>query len=410
MSESLFPHSYAAVAAELRRRVRGSSGPTLQLLTGPRQVGKTTLLLELASEWGKQAIYAAADGPEAVLPGWWENLWRRAEGLAARKAALLLLDEVQYLGDWARMLKSRLDDARRRKVRLRVVASGSSALALGRGSRETMAGRFERLRLLHWPAGALAARFGIDGAEAARVFVERGCYPGAVPLLADTARWRVYLRESIIEPAIGRDLLAVQPVRKPALLRQVFAVAAGHPAEIVSVQKIAGQLSGEGALETISHYLHLLEEAALVAGLPKHSEREIRRRASPPKLIVLNNAILAALADQPPSPSANPSLWGRWVENACAALAWNSGQAVRYWREEPLEVDLVTEGSWGCWAIEVKTGPYSVRDLSGASEFCRRYPRFTPLLLCGREMEGPARAAGMAAQTWEDFLLRGPAP
>jgi hypothetical protein len=61
----------------------GEPPPTrIQLLAGPRQVGKTTLLLELAEHFGESAIYAAADGPEAALPGFWERTWTRAEVVA----------------------------------------------------------------------------------------------------------------------------------------------------------------------------------------------------------------------------------------------------------------------------------------------------------------------------------------
>ena len=97
--------------------------------------------------------------------------------------------------------------------------------------------------------------------------VRFGSYPGAVELEKTPARWRAYLRDAIIEPAIGRDMLALGTVRKPALLRQVFAVAAGSPAQIISLQKMQGQLQDSGALETVAHYLALLQDAYLIASL-----------------------------------------------------------------------------------------------------------------------------------------------
>ena len=161
------------------------------------------------------------------------------------------------------------------------------------------------------------------------------------------------------------------------MFRQVFALCASLPAQIVSLQKLQGRLRDAGALETIAHYLTILEEAYLVAPVEKFSPRPLRRRAAPPKLVTLNNALLAAL-DSPGSPdvSTDPERYGRWVENACLAYAWNAGQRVSYWREEPLEVDAIIEGGWGAWAVEVKTRPFQMDALTGLLEFCRRHPRF----------------------------------
>jgi predicted AAA+ superfamily ATPase len=155
-----------------------------------------------------------------------------------------------------------------------------------------MAGRFERLSLTHWSARALSVAFALPPAEAAVALVQTGSYPGAFPLRADPARGRAYVRDAIVEPAIGRDLMALTSIRRPALLRQIFAVAAGMPAQIVSLQKLQGQLGDPGALETVAQYLSLLSDAYLVAPLEKFSERVIRRRRAPPKLVTLNNALI----------------------------------------------------------------------------------------------------------------------
>jgi predicted AAA+ superfamily ATPase len=271
-----------------------------------------------------------------------------------------------------------------------------------------MAGRFERLILSHWQATELASRFQLDGSRAALEVVRMGGYPGAMALAGDPGRWRAYLRDSIVEPAIGRDLLATQPIRRPALLRQVFAIAVGHPAEVVALQKIRGLLSDAGSLETLAHYLDLLEEAFLVTAVRKYSGKVLRRRAAAPKLVTLNNALLASWADAPrPGRNVDPARFGRWVENACLAMAWNCGQDIHYWRDGPLEVDLVSRGSWGRWAVEIKTGRVATRDLSGALEFCRRYPEFRPALVCDAERVEIGARARVTAISWEEFLLDG---
>lgn len=217
------------------------------------------------------------------------------------------------------------------------------------------------------------------------------------------------MRDSIIEPAIGRDVLALGVVRRPALLRQVFAVAVGAPAQIVSLQKLQGQLQDRGSLETIAHYLGLLEQAYLVASLQKFGEREHRQRAAPPKLVVLNNALLSAMHPHGAAdPSSEPARFGLWVENACLAFACNRGQRVAYWREEPFEVDGVITGSWGEWAIEIKTGGFDSKDLRGLLEFCRRYPRHRPLVITSPGQEHHAERLGIASISWPDFLMSGP--
>jgi predicted AAA+ superfamily ATPase len=400
--------TYREVRDELLKRLREAAPGRVQILSGPRQVGKTTLLLELAKEFAERATYVSADSTEAQMPGWWEQVVRAA-GERARKAGggILLADEIPYMPDWARRLKSEADRIFRAKLPLHVVASGSSAIQLGKGAKETMAGRFERLRLFHWPAAELMRCFHLPADEAVSQFVTSGSYPGSQALLGQPDRWLAYLRDSIVEPAIGRDILNLETVRKPALLRQVYAVAVGHPAEVVSLQKLAGELAERGALETIAHYLQLLEEACLVAGMRKYSERTVRQRAAPPKLTVLNHGLLAATG-LAPDRDRDPVRWGRWVENAVGAFAWNAGQTVRYWRAEPLEVDWVLDGSWGSWAIEVKTGAYRPQDSRGLLEFCRLHPRFQPLLLCNEGDEASGRDGGVRTQSWASFLMGGP--
>lgn len=410
MTSSEFHLSYRQALAHLLDRLAEPAPGRIQFLAGPRQVGKTTLLLAIQAQQGKHALYAAADGPEASVPGFWERLWVQAEAIAAgQDHAVVLLDEVHLLRDWAAQLKGEWDRLRRRRIPVHVVATGSSALRLAAGSRESLAGRFERITLSHWSAAALVDELAVLPEEAPDLLVRRGSYPGALENRLDPARWSAYVRDAILEPAIGRDILAVAVVRKPALLRQVFGVCASSPAQIVSLQKIQGQLQDAGSLETIAHYLSLLEDAYLVGALTKFSGRLARRRAAPPKLVTLNNALLAAVDPRgPPESHTDPQRFGAWVENACLAHAWNAGQHVSYWREEPHAVDGVLEGSWGSWAIEVKTGTLATSDFIGLGEFTRRHPRFRPLILCDAEALPAAARTGFQAMPWRGFLLGGP--
>jgi hypothetical protein len=279
---------------------------------------------------------------------------------------------------------------------------------LATGSRESLAGRFERLTLSHWSASALVDAFDIAASDAAEMIVRMGAYPGAFALKDDVRRWTAYVHDAILEPAIGRDILALAPVRKPALLRQVFAVAVASPAQIVSLQKIQGQLQDAGSLTTIVHYLSLLEEGYLVTALGKYSTRAARRRNAPPKLVILSNA-LVNVADPagPPDPKRDPARFGAWLENACLACACNAGQQVSYWREEPLEVDAVLNGTWGKWVVEVKGGPVQTRELQGLLEFHRRFPKYQPLLIATEEAKKTAERVGVRFLEWHEYLLTG---
>jgi predicted AAA+ superfamily ATPase len=407
-----FRLGFREARALLDRRLTEPAPGRIQLLAGPRQVGKTTLLLDIAERQGDAAIYVAADGPEAALPGFWERLWVRAEETTVRAGrAVVLLDEVHHLHDWAAHLKGEWDRLRRRRRPVHVIATGSSALRLTAGSRESLAGRFERITLSHWSASSLVEVFGVPPPDVAELVVRMGSYPGAFELRRDLARWTAYVRDAILEPAVGRDILALAAVRKPALLRQVFGIAASSPAQIVSLQKIQGQLQDAGALETVAHYLALLEEGFLVAPLQKYATRVARQRAAPPKLVVLSNALVAVMEPRGiPERTADPERWGTWMENACLAFAWNAGHRVSYWREEPFEIDGVIEGSWGSWALEIKTGRISPSDLRGLGEFVRRHPSFHALVVCDAEARATVERAGFAAMPWADFLLHGPRP
>lgn len=402
--------SLAHVRTLLLSRLKEPPPGRIQLLTGPRQIGKTTLLLDLAEQLGEQAIYSAGDDPTTSLPGAWERLWQEARQRSTGGPVILLLDEVQRWRDWSTRLKAEWDATLRGREPLTVVATGSSALQLGSGSRESLAGRFERLTLSHWHAADVATAFGVNAQDAALAVVRVGGYPGAFQYMTDVARWAAYVRDAIIEPALSRDVLDLADVRKPELLRQVFAIAASSPAQIISLQKLQGLLQDRGALETVAYYLSLLHEAELIAPLDRFTTQKRRQRRAPPKLVVLNNALASAIHPEgPPDRATHPDRFGIWVENACLAHAINSGQTVRYWREEPLEVDGVIEGDWGAWAIEIKTGRVVPPvDLRGLAEFTKRNPTFRALVVTEQSSIAEVTRAGFTAISWDAFLLHGP--
>ena len=328
---------YRAFKDKLSRRLE-EPAPLIQVLIGPRQVGKTTAIRQILANRG---IYFSADSPVPLPASEIERLWLEALALPEQ---LLAIDEIQKISDWSEMVK-KLWDAK--KAPMKLVLLGSAALAIEKQLKESLAGRYELIRVEHW-----------NFIEAKKVFqvtfdqyLEFGCYPGSVSLLHDLERWGAYIRDSIVEPAIGRDILQLHPVDSPALLRQVFRVCVGHPAQIVSLNKLQGMLQDSGALATLQSYLELLSFGFLVTGVQKYSANAIRTRASPPKLIVHDNALIRAF-ERPATDRPSPERMGHYLENAVGARFIEAGWDTFYWKDKNNEVDFIVLGPRGeKWAV-----------------------------------------------------------
>lgn len=330
----------------------------IQVLAGPRQAGKTTLALQALAAVDRPHHYASADSPSLQDRTWVEQAWRRARMIAEDgTGAVLVLDEVQKIERWADVVKARWDEDTRSGRSLHVVLLGSSPLLVHRGLTESLAGRFEVLRVPHWSYREMSQAFGWTLDE----YLFFGGYPGAAPLTADEDRWRSYILESLVETTVGRDILLHAQVRKPALLRRLFDLACRYSGQILSYQKMLGQLQDAGNTTTLAHYLGLLEGAGMVAGIEKYAGEQVRRRASSPKLQVLNTALMSAVSGRSFSDAmADSEYRGRLVESAVGAhllaRARLGGPTVYYWRDRGREVDFVVETGEGLAAIEVKSG------------------------------------------------------
>jgi uncharacterized protein len=370
----------------------------MQVVVGPRQVGKTTLVRWALGESGLPNHYATADDPGSLTEGWLRQQWEIGRARSAgnrRKGAVLAIDEIQKLPNWSEQVKRLWDEDTAARAGLRVVVLGSSPLLLQKGLTESLAGRFEAIRVTHWSFDEMRRAFKFDLDK----YLVFGGYPGAAALARDQARWAAYVRESLIETTINLDVLQMSRVDKPALLRRLFEFACAHSGQQLSYQKMLGQLQDAGNTVTIAHYLRLLEAAGMVRGIEKYAGDMIRQRASSPKFQVLNTALMTATSgDGPRKFLDSPDLKGRLVESAVGAHLANAAAAGRcrlfYWRERNLEVDFVVERAGEVLAIEVKSGRR--RDgLPGVGAFLRAYPKARPLLV---------GADGVAV---EEFLLRG---
>ncbi|MFN9998164.1 MAG: ATP-binding protein, partial [bacterium] len=335
----------------------------------------------------------SADALGAYKTYWLEQQWeisRMKLKQTAGKEFLLVVDEIQKIDNWSEIIKSLWDADTRNNIPLKVVVLGSSRLLIQRGLTESLAGRFETTFMSHWSYSEMQAAFGWNEDQ----YVYFGGYPGAVTLVSDEQRWKQYLIESLIETSISKDILMLTRVDKPALMKRLFELACSFSGQILSYNKMLGQLKDAGNTTTLSHYLSLLSTAGLVTGIEKYSNNIIRKKSSSPKFQVYNTALISAQSNSSFKEAIEtPAIWGRLVESAVGAHLLNqavSGDFVlSYWREGNDEVDFVIEQK-KIIGIEVKSG--AVQNTSGIAAFKKKFNPDKILLV------------GNSGLTWQAFL------
>ncbi|MBU4305029.1 MAG: ATP-binding protein [Candidatus Omnitrophica bacterium] len=359
----------------------------IQVIMGPRQVGKTTAIQQIIKEKTIPCHYAAADLPAPPDTEWISRQWDLARmKMEGRQKGILVLDEVQKIAHWSNEVKRLWDEDTRLGSNLHVVVLGSSSLLIQKGLEESLAGRFEIIRFPHW--SWLECRDCFNWTLDKYIYF--GGYPGAADLIEEEDRWSRYIRDSLIETAISKDILLLNRVEKPALLRQLFVLSCDYGGQILSYQKIMGQLTDSGNTTTLAHYQRLLESAFLIRGLPKWSGNLVRRRNSSPKWLPLNTALMSALANRSfkECRSAAES-WGRLVEVSVGAHLVNSGIShgidIYYWREGNKEVDFVIRKGNKITAIEVKSGRKR-GSLPGISKFLTHYSTARSVVVGSQEL------------------------
>lgn len=335
----------------------------IQVLVGPRQVGKTTLIKQFLQKTKIAYHFVTADDLYAA-----DSLWIRQEWGNARlqmqqgnaKDFLLVIDEVQKVPNWSEAVKKQWDEDTFSGTNIKVVLLGSSRLLIQRGLTESLAGRYELTNITHWSFDEMREAFDWNVEQ----YIYFGGYPGSASLISDEGRWKDYVRESLVETTISKDILMMTRVDKPILLKRLFDIGCKYSSQILSLTKVQGELQESGNLTTLSGYLNLLREAGLLSGLEKYASDVIRKRASKPKFQVHNNALLSAgqsvtfdILRQ------DTKEWGRFVESAVGAHLINSGLKSRfnvyYWNRGSAEVDYVIEKGNKIVAIEVKSGKES---------------------------------------------------
>ena len=347
----------------------------IQVVMGPRQVGKSTVVKQVLQDIDLPYFLFSADNVPASNSAWVSNCWAAVRSQKESKAygcVILVIDEIQKIANWSEVVKKEWDDDTFHNLDIRVLLLGSSRVMLEKGLSESLAGRFEEIRMSHWSYAEMKECFGYTLDQ----YMFYGGYPGAAELIADPDRWEQYIQSAIIDTTINKDILMDTPISKPALLRQTFELGAAYSGEVLSLSKMLGSLQDAGNTVTLAGYINLLDESGMLCGIQKYSIDTARRRASIPKLQVYNNALKAifnpytfeqAILDR--------RAWGRIFESSIGA--WLVSQAfvhrveVFYWRERDQEVDFILRKKGIVIAIEVKSN--AEKNTKGLNSFKERF-------------------------------------
>lgn len=347
----------------------------IQVIVGPRQVGKSTLVKQVLNGIEVPFTFGAADNIDKNDKGWIPELWATARArlnIGAGDQHILVIDEVHKINNWSEQVKQLWDEDSFKEANLKVVLLGSSRLLLKDGLTESLAGRFEIIRMTHWSFLEMKEAFGWDLDQ----YIYYGGYPGGAAFIKDERRWRSYIKDSIINPAIEKDILLTKLIYKPKLMKRLFNLGASYSGEELSLNKILGQLQDSGNVTTLSRYLTTLGEAQLLAGLYKFANSEVRKYNSVPKFMVYNTALLSAQNKKSfEKIYITPSEWGRWVESAVGAHLLNCCEEndlnIHYWRNRNDEVDFIIQDGENLVGIEVKSGKRGKN--SGMFEFSKQF-------------------------------------
>jgi uncharacterized protein len=360
----------------------------INLLAGPRQVGKTTIIRDLVRQNPSRGYYISVDedannlyGSESIATSmtppqnkdaeWLRFHWQEARSRTIKRlqtnqisgdgqqggAFFFAVDEIQKIEQWSEIVKGLWDFDRANGIPMHVVLLGSAPLLMQKGLSESLAGRYETIPVSHWGFTEMQQAFDMSLEQ----YIYFGGYPGSAWLIAEETRWRYYVKESLIQPNIEKDILQMVRIKNPMLLKQLFELGCFYSGQELSLTKMIAAINEAKHTETLADYLHLLAEAKLLTGLHKYAAQEVRKRNSVPKLNVFNTALMSAMQDYSFSEAkADRSYWGRLVESCVGAHLLNSSDKdtnLYYWREGNQEVDYILARGRKLAAIEVKSSP-----------------------------------------------------
>ncbi len=351
---------YLNYIKDLHRRISEENG-LIQVLIGPRQVGKTTSVLRLIEDnYKDKSVYVSADKVFNSDAPWLSQQWHQASS----ENKILFVDEIQKCENWAEVIKKLYDETKRSKKLFQCILLGSSSLEIQKGLTESLTGRFQLTRAYHWNYQESNEAYGLNFQQ----YLKYGGYPGSYSF-KDADEWADFVTNSIVGTVIEKDILQYQSVKSPALFRQAFEILIGYPAQEVSYTKILGQIQDRGNVELVKNYIHLYEGAFLIKALEKFSSKTVKTKASSPKILPLAPCFfqLTVLDDY------KTDELGRVFELIVGAQLVRTNEQLYYWREGKYEVDYVLKKGRNIWAIEVKSGKSSRS--KGLEAFKKKYAK-----------------------------------
>lgn len=347
----------------------------IQVVMGARQIGKSTVVRQVLGDLVLPYRFFSADNVPATTGSWIADCWNAVRSLMKVNGwacCVLVIDEIQKIQNWSEAVKKEWDDDTANGRDIRVLLLGSSRILLERGMSESLAGRFEEIRMSHWSYGEMRDCFGFTLDQ----YMFYGGYPGAASLVSDDDRFQQYIQSSIIDATINKDILMDTPISKPALLRQTFELGAAYSGEILSFTKMLGSLQDAGNTSTLVGYVNLLNDSGLLCGLQKFSIDMARRRASIPKFQVYNNALKRVFIPNSFEQAVSVrKIWGRIFESGVGAYlvsqAFVNRFEVFYWRDRNEEVDFILRKQGKIVAVEVKSN--AEKNTSGLEAFKNKF-------------------------------------
>ena len=378
-------------------RLTEANNNLIQFIVGPRQTGKTTMFVQALEDVELSSHVVNADDVINPSVDWITTEWQQARNMfkAREERVVFVIDEVQKVPQWASVVKGLWDHDRREHIDVKPVLTGSSTLLLQRGLEESLMGRFELIRSTHWSLSECQQAFGYSMDD----YLYLGGYPAVEMFRDDENRWRNYVRDAIIEPTLSRDILEMEEIRKPALMRNLFYLSACYSGQELSYNRMLGQLQEAGSVVTIASYLDAMQKANMIATLMKFSQKEIKKRASSPRLMVYDTSLLNACSSKTRQDAfSDKEYYGHLVESAVGARLLARGVEehfeVFWWRESSEEVDFVLQKGQDITAIEVKSG--NTTSQSGMATFLKKFPHAKRIIVGG---------ASAGAFTVEEFLM-----
>ena len=347
----------------------------IQAIVGPRQIGKSTMVKQVLDDLSIPSLFISADNVDENNSAWISEIW---ESVRARikingdSEYILALDEIHKIKNWSEIIKKEWDYDSLNSINIKLIILGSSRLLMKDGLTESLAGRYELIRMTHWLYKEVSEAFGATIEQ----YIYFGGYPGGYRLIHNQFRWRKYIKDSIIAPSIEKDILFTKKLYKPALIKQLFELGCLYSGKEISYTKLLGQLNDAGNTTTLANYLTILNETQLLTGLNKFANDNARRYNSIPKMATYDTALLSALSRNIlEKVLVQPAKWGRWVESAVGMfllnLAVECDFKVYYWRDKDSEVDFVVENNENLTCIEVKSGIHT--NSKGLSDFIKKF-------------------------------------